>query len=479
MLTELAFLLLVAVAGRLSIVRGPASHVDPSGLLVGTALYVTAVAGLLIVGLPGRPVAAVLITLSVGAVLTASRQRSMGSLRWALVGLRPHRRTVVAVMAVVATGAAFYPLRLVRDATDAGRHLAVGAGLHDGTFALADVSVKGGLSFGAIEAIGFLAGDVAVMGIVPAFGVAGLLSAFAIVRSVDRAGDAGRWLGLITVAVLATNARFLTNLVLIGPHLVVAFWLLAMVATLARSEGEGARSNVARWVALGALALAVSAARGEGALLVVPAAVPFLVPFGVGLARPADVRAVALGLLLWVVPYHTAALSVLPTRDGLLTITLGVLLLLATVGPVQRRLGRLPLVGLALSLSWVALAGFFVIEADGMLRRIVSTFANVALDVGGWGVGLLLIVVLAAVVRLITREPLPFRAGLLLGTFLPSHLILGILTGESYAIGEGSSLNRMIFHVYPVLVVAVGAAILRMFREETDEAQEQPSEAGR
>lgn len=485
MLVELVFLFLVAVAGRLCLARDEVDDVDPSGLIVGTALYVTCVAVVLITGLPGSPAAAIVMAVAVGfgvAIACRRNDKDDGPARPA-VTFRPRRRTVLAVGAVVATGAVFHSLRLVRDATDAWAHLNIGARLRDGTLILADVSVKRGLSFGAIEAIGPLAGDVAVMGIVPAFGVAALLSAYAIVRLADVSGAAARALALIAVAVLATNARFLTNLVLIGPHLVVAFWLLAMIAVLAgrlgRLEGRGHRRAVARWIVLGALALAVVAARGEGALLVVPAAVPFLTSFRGAPARPADVRSVALGLLLWVVPYHTDRFAVVPGMEGALTIALGLMLLLATAAPVRRLLERIPLVGVTLGLSWIAMLAFLIVEPDEMLRLLVSTFANVALDVGGWGVGLLLILALAVVVRAVSGEPLPHRTGLLLGTFLPSHLILGILTGEGYAIGEGSSLNRMIFHVYPVLVVSVAAAILRMFREEQDAPWPEQTEASR
>ena len=79
---------------------------------------------------------------------------------------------------------------------------------------------------------------------------------------------------------------------------------------------------------------------------------------------------------------------------------------------------------------------------------------------------------IAIVVRIVSRSPLPMRTGLLVGAFLPVHLLLGLITGEGYAIGEGSSLNRMIFHIYPVLVVAVSAAVLRMMVADEEEALE-------
>lgn len=474
MLVELTFLLLIAVVGRLALSRLPGHGVDPSGAIVGSALYVAAVIVLLGVGLPAQPLTAMLVSLAAGLLLAFGADPRMWRSR--VSGLRPERRTAIATTLVLSTGALLHPLRLVRDATDASAHLAYAARLQDGPFAIAEVGIKRGVSFAAIEAVGVLGGDVAVMGVVPALGVAGLLSAYAIVRAEDPTGDAGRILGLVALAIVATNARFLTNLMLIGPHLVVALWLMVLVAVLAGvGDSGGVRADRPRLAIVAALAMALAAARPEGILLVVPAVAPFLVRFAEAPARPREVQAVAVGLLLWLVPYHTDRFSSLPDGQGTATIVLGIGLLIATVPAVRHALDRLRVVGLAHVVPWVGLAAFFVLDPGGTIRRLVSTAANVALDVGGWGVGLLLIVVIAVAVRIVSRSALPLRSGLLLGTFLPIHLMLGLLTGEGYHIGEGSSLNRMIFHIYPVLVVAVSAAVVQMMVEE-DEQQSAPSQ---
>lgn len=474
MLVELTFLLLIAVVGRLALSRLPGHGVDPSGAIVGSALYVAAVIVLLGVGLPAQPRTAMLVSLAAGLLLAFGADPRMWRSR--VSGLRPERRTTIATTLVLSTGALLHPLRLVRDATDASAHLAYAARLQDGPFAIAEVGIKRGVSFAAIEAVGVLGGDVAVMGVVPALGVAGLLSVYAIVRAEDPTGDAGRILGLVALAIVATNARFLTNLMLIGPHLVVALWLMVLVAVLAGvGDSGGVRADRTRLAIVAALAMALAAARAEGILLVVPAVAPFLVRFAEVPSRPREVRAVAVGLLLWLVPYHTDLLRTLRSPisaqdgQGWATIVLGLGLLLATTLPVRRILERLPFVGLALAASWSAVLVFLILQPDRMTRYLVSTAANVALDVGGWGVGLLLIVVIAIVVRIVSRSALPVRTGLLLGTFLPLHLLLGLVTGEGYAIGEGSSLNRMLFHIYPVLVVAVSAAVVRMMVADDEE----------
>ena len=471
MLVEIAFLLLIAVVGRLALSRLPGHDMDPSGAVVGSALYAASVAMLLGIGLPAQPVTAMLVSLVVGLLLAFGVDRRMWRSR--ISELRPQRRSMIAAGLVLITGALLHPLRLVRDATDAWSHLSMAVRLQDGSLAIAEVGIKRGVSFAAIEAVGVLGGDVAVMGVVPALGVAGLLSVYGIVRAEDPTGASGRMLGLVALAIVATNARFLTNLVLIGPHLVVALWLLVLVAMLnGASTTDQWRGDRTSRAVLAGLALAIAAARAEGVLLVVLAAAPFLVRLSGEPARPHEVRAVAVGLLLWLLPHHTDLLSAFPDGQGTATIVLGVGLFLATISPVQRILDRLPLVGLAHVVAWAGLVLMAIIEPDGTVRRIVSTAANVALDVGGWGVGLLLVTAIAIVVRIVSRSPLPMRTGLLVGAFLPVHLLLGLITGEGYAIGEGSSLNRMIFHIYPVLVVAVSAAVLRMMVADEEEALE-------
>ena len=475
MLVELAFLLLVGVIGRLVLGAARMPDVDPSGVVVGTAVYATAVALLLVIGVPALPLLAAGMALVVAALL-ASRGHPWRAPRvWS--SARPGRRTVMSVMLVLATGAVFHPLRLVRDATDAGSHLRYAALLQDGSLVIGDVGFKRGVTFAAIEAVGVLAGDVAVMGVLPAFGVAALLSVYGMLRSLDSSGPSGRLLGLIAVAVIATNARFLTNVMLIGPHLVVAFWLLVLMAVLASSSSHlGTPERSARWLTIGAFTIAVTAARGEGAILVVLAAAPFLLPDRDRAVRVEDVWAVAVGMLLWLVPYHTDRFSTLPDSNGTATIALAVLFAALCVRPVARLLARMPVVGVALAGVWGLLLVMAAVQPQAVIRRLISTAANVALDVGGWGVGLLLMIVLAGAVRIVSREPLPLRAGLLLGAFLPAHVLLAIFGGEGLNIGEGSSLNRMLFHAYPVLVVATVMAVQRMHRDEEAVAAESESQ---
>ena len=487
MLVELAFLLLVAVIGRLLMGAAGMPDVDPSGVVVGTAVYGATVALLLVVGTPPLPLVAMGISLAV-ALLLASGGGSW-SARLALSSVRPDRRTITSVLLVIVTGAVFHPLRLVRDATDAGPHLRYAALLHDGSLMIGDVGFKRGATFAAIEAIGVLAGDVAVMGVLPAFGMAALLSVYGIVRSLAPAAPSGKILGLIAVAVIATNARFITNLVLIGPHLVVAFWLLLLMAVLTASAARRGRfGEPARWLTIAALTIAIAAARGEGAILVVLAAAPFLVPDRDRAARLGDVRAVAVGMLLWLVPYHTDRFAMLPDSNGAATIAVAVLFAALCIRAVARLLARIPAVGIALFGAWGLLLAMAVVEPAGVIRRLISTAANVALDVGGWGVGLLLMIVIAGAVRVVTRSPLPLRAGLLLGAFVPVHILIAIFGAEGLNIGEGSSLNRMLFHAYPVLVVATVMAVLRMHREEErdevaarsrEQRSRRPSPAGR
>lgn len=137
MLVELAFLLLCAVAGRFVLTAVGMPEIDPSGVVVGTAVYAATVAVLLVIGIPPMPIVAAGIALTVALVFVAAGRsgpsREKGALFW------PERRTAISVTLVLATGAVFHPLRLVRDATDASAHLAYAALLQDGSLGVPPV----------------------------------------------------------------------------------------------------------------------------------------------------------------------------------------------------------------------------------------------------------------------------------------------------------------------------------------------------
>jgi hypothetical protein len=290
------------------------------------------------------------------------------------------------------------------------------------------------------------------------------------VEQVSQRDDHGRFFGLVAVAIVLTNARFLTDLAVIGPHLLVALWLLLLLALLAETKPP---STIARPILIGAVALALGASRPEGALLVVLAALPHLVRQSDPQRRLHHVRAAAFAVFAWQLAHRTDGLTTVPQLDGFAMIALTVALATMTVPVIARLVGRVPAVGLAIAGAWVALLIVLLLHPDAVIRSLIATVANVALDVGGWGVGFLLLAALAILVRLLSRRPLPLRAGLLVSAFLPVHLMLPVLasaSGDSYRIGQSDSLNRMLFHIFPLLVVAVSIAVLRASRDVTDAA---------
>jgi hypothetical protein len=324
---------------------------------------------------------------------------------------------------------------------------------------------SGGVAFPALEAIGVVSGDVVAVGLLPAFGVAGLMCVYAIVRAHgSRAVGAGaggtvRWVALVATAIVLTNAQFLVHVVAIGPHLVVAFWVLLLAAVAADpSCVSGARRSLVVF----SLATALTAARPEGAILVALVMAPALASAPGDLRiRSRDLGFSGLAVVLWQVPHRSEGFKTMPDGEGLALVVLGGLLLVLSAPSVLRRIGRIPIVGLGLAGAWSALVAAFALDAGLITRSLIATTANVALDVGGWGVGLLLLTVIALTARGVVGERFPLRSGLLLGAFLPVHMVIVFLTGSAYRIGQSDSLNRMLFHLLPLLVVATSVAILR------------------
>ena len=464
MAVELGFLLAFAVVGRI-VALSERNTGDPSGVITGSAVYAAVVATTLALGVPLRPTTAAAVALALAAAMAVSK------------GLRPvpkvsswrprwSRSWLLATGSVLGVATVVSPFRLVRDSGDAGSYLSLGARIAEGSLQMVDVPEKRGVAFPALEAIGFVSGDVVAVGLLPALGAAGLMSVYAIVcahgrrKGSDVAPDGVvRWAAFVASALVLTNPQFLVHIVLIGPHLAAAFWLLLLAAIAAEpSRVSGARRSLVVF----SLATALATGRPEGAILVALVMAPALASASGDLRiRSHDLRWAGLAVVLWQVPHRSDGFEVLPNAEGLMLIALGGLLLLLSAPSVLRRIGRLPIVGLGLAGAWLALAAAFALDSGLVTRSLVATAANVALDVGGWGVGLLLLTVIALATRAVVSERFPLRSGLLLGAFLPVHLVIVFLAGGTYRIGQSDSLNRMLFHILPLLVVATAVAILR------------------
>lgn len=470
MAVELGFLAAFAITGRL-LTYSVKNAGDPSGVITGSALYASVVAMTIALGAPLQPTAAVAVAVTLAAAVAVIRathpDRPNRSRR-----PRLSRSWVLAVGSVLGIAAVASPFRLVRATGDAASYLFLSARIAEASLRVADVPEKRGVAFPALEAIGVVGGDVVAVGLLPAFGAAGLMSVYAIVRAhATREGLVGvdgavRWAAVVASALVLTNSQFLVNVVNVGPHLVVAFWVLLLAAVAADSSRvSGARRSLVVF----SLATALAAARPEGAILVALVMAPALASASGDLRiRSRDLRCAGLAVVLWQAPHRSDGFEILPSAEGLMLITLGGLLLLLSAPSVLRRIERLPIVGLGLAGAWSAFVAAFALDAGPMTRSLVATAANVALDVGGWGVGLLLLTVIALTARAVVGGPFPLRSGLLLGAFLPVHMVIVFLTGSVYRIGQSDSLNRMLFHLVPLLVVATTVALLRGETESSE-----------
>lgn len=464
MAVELGFLLSFAVVGRM-VALSEQNSSDPSGAVTGSAVYAAVVATTIALGVPLRPTTAAAVTLALAAAMAVS-EASRPVLKVRLWRARWSRSWLLATVSVLGIATVASPFRLVRDSGDSGSYLSLGARIAEGSLQMADVPDKRRVAFPALEAIGFVSGDVVTVGLLPALGAAGLMSVYAIVRAYGsrevsdvESGSVVPWAAFVASAIVLTNPQFLVHVVLIGPHLVVAFWLLLLAAVAAdpsRASGAG------RSLVVFSLAIALTAARPEGAILVALAMAPALASTSCDVRiRSHDLRFAGLAIVLWQVPHRTDGLESLPGAEGLALIALGVLLLLLSPSSVLRRIRRLPVVALGLAGAWVAFVAAFVLDPGRMARSLIATAANVALDVGGWGVSLLLLTVIALTARAVVGGRFPLRSGLLLGAFLPVHFVIVFLTGSAYRIGQSDSLNRMLFHLVPLLVVATTVAVIQ------------------
>ena len=480
MMVELGFLLAFALIGRLLISSGE-NPGDPSGVVTGGAVYAAVVATTIALGVPLRPTAAAVGALTLAAALAVDRaSRLVPPVRSWRTGWS--RSWFLATGSVLGIAAVVSPLRLVRAGGDSASYLRLGASIAEGSLRVAGVPEKRGVAFPALEAIGFVSGDVVAVGLLPAFGAAGLMSVYEIVRVHGyrevRNGTNGvvRWAALVASALVLTNPQFLVHVVRIGPHLVVAFWLLVLAAVTADlSSVSGVRRNLVVF----SLAMALASARPEGAILIALVMAPSIASVADDVrVRSHDLRFTGLAIVLWQVSHRSDGFERLPGAEGLALIALGGSLMLLSTSGMLRRVRRLPVVGLGLAGAWLAFVAAFALDPGLMARSLIATTANVALDVGGWGVGLLLLSVIALLARLAVGGRFPLQSGLLLGAFLPVHLVIVFLTGNSYRIGQSDSLNRMLFHLVPTLVVATTVATLRGVTEPR-ESESTPADVER
>lgn len=152
-----------------------------------------------------------------------------------------------------------------------------------------------------------------------------------------------------------------------------------------------------------------------------------------------------------------------PSRSalGLFLLAFG-LILVALIAPLLAGLRLVPIRGEV----WVLL-GFNVVyalhETAGFIASSVATAQNLLGWKGGWGILPPLVIALTLAVLLFMRDPEGSGEPQALITFLLAAFLLLFFTGylreKPFRVGVGDSMNRQLFHLLPLALLAIGRAI--------------------
>lgn len=280
-----------------------------------------------------------------------------------------------------------------------------------------------------------------------------------------RLGGGLPWmLGAGAAALLATSSRFVFSTFYLNSHVLFACWLLLLVA-LVRSMllHPGAPTGARDAWLIGLLGAGLALLRAEGALLATIAIAPLVLDAAVP-RRRRQVVLVVLGVVVaaWQFGILLPRVLVDPGQTGNSVVGLG-LFGLALIG-VAPLLGLLlpriprPLVLVHVTV-WLGTIGLGLRELELVKDSVRATWTNVTGE-GLWGGSLLVLAALLVLALALRRVPAEPALVFPLVTFVPLALLLAILRGHAYRIGPGDSLNRMLVHLVPVviLVIALSAA---------------------
>lgn len=294
------------------------------------------------------------------------------------------------------------------------------------------------------------------------------LSAAVMLWALVRAGtsslgpETASWLAGVSTLAMVANHRYAYNALYLNGHMMVLVWVLVMVGTGLWVMRDTVAATSRTLVTIGLVTTGVVCTRPEGVFVVGLLVLPLLVAREV----PSQWRRWVLGLLgIATAVWHLGVLfrSALGVADGpgvsiWGTGMLGLVLVLTAVLPPwwDGRLGRRPLV-VTHSLAWVGLAALTVSDPSVLVESIEATLQNVA-GAGRYGLSLVLVAVLllaVAVVRHVQGEQILLFP---LFTYVPLVLVLAYLREGAYRVGPGDSLNRMLLHLFPLLVLGLALA---------------------
>ena len=259
------------------------------------------------------------------------------------------------------------------------------------------------------------------------------------------------------VALALSSAQMITMSRYVNGHTLVALWLLVLISALASAEEPrrylwDLKTSIPAHLAVVGIVLA----RVEGMLLVGLVLAAFS---SSGSARGHVRRlwfslAAATGVWYALATHLFLADGQRPPGALLVSPLLVAACLLAPYLserlPARFGLGALVAAGLLLGTF-----GYAVLEPLGFRRSLSATWTNLTVS-GGWGLSFLVTLAAAGLALLHSRhlyDPVLRRVWYVVAGFIPLALIAAWLREGAYRVGQGDSLNRMLVHIFPLLVL--------------------------
>jgi len=261
-------------------------------------------------------------------------------------------------------------------------------------------------------------------------------------------------IGILAAALLASIERVLAAAIYVNSHLLIASVVLGMLWIGWDQPAPGSTDHGTS-TAVGLVAGLIALSRPEGALL----AALVLLPMTFGRRPRVDASAwrwLAAATLLRQVVVLRATWSAAEAPD---TTTLAMLVVGVLMWSVPWLLRSAPVLSVRLAASglaglWLVAVGVLVLDVERARPSLRATMTNVV-EAGGWSFTLLLLGSLALLALLRHRDPEFTLLAVPWIGFVPLGLLLALLRDGTYRIGPGDSLNRMIVHLVPVLVLLV------------------------
>lgn len=486
MIVEAAFLVTLLVAGT-ALLRALGMSGWPTlplGFLSGTALYIVIGTVQAVAGLTTSPLFTVTACAGVGLGLWSWRRNHVS------VGELVSKDLLLGVALVVSLVMFFRSVHLVNWHTDSFRYLLTSFLIAGGNFDSVTVNLvdKRLLAAPLLHAPARLGGESYLRSASPIIALCVLASLFWFCREGLRSRlgvAAASTVAVVATGMLLTMNRFVFNAFYVNSHLLVAVAVLLVSGTawlaVVRDDGDDAALLGSHLLALPLLVVS----RAEGALLAALLLVPVVVHPGLSRAwRVGGPLVLAGSIFVW----HGFALTVHRSEAGSVPLSvqgmlgLAAALLLAAVvlwwGWLQRWLRYA--VGMTEIGLWVALIVLAVRDPQVLIDSLQATYSNVVLNEGSWGPSLVFLLVLIIYVLAMSRAGDRLLLRFPLTSFVPFVFILAYLREGAYRVGHGDSLNRMIIHVVPLMVLFVGSSVAAdRWSRGSEDAPAKPATAGR